>query len=106
MQGADWLLRCRKNRGRIETSQCDSLGILCPVCEETGEIYNRNRSRTMFFAFTKYGPCYHHCKKNNNNNKQDNYNKKRVWLGENLKKKKTVNMFLESYSAIFSKMQF
>ena len=40
-----------------------------------------------------------------NNNKQDNYNKKRVWLGENLKKK-TVNMFLESYSAIFSKMQF
>ena len=44
-------------------------------------------------------------KKKNNNNKQDNYNKKRVWLGENLKKK-TVNMFLESYSAIFSKMQF
>lgn len=41
--------------------------------------------------------------KKNNNNKQDNYNKKRVWLGE---QKKTVNMFLESYSAIFSKMQF
>ena len=43
--------------------------------------------------------------KKKKNNKQDNYNKKRVWLGENLKKK-TVNMFLESYSAIFSKMQF
>lgn len=42
--------------------------------------------------------------KKKKNNKQDNYNKKRVWLGENLKK--TVNMFLESYSAIFSKMQF
>ena len=43
--------------------------------------------------------------KNNKVNKQDNYNKKRVWLGENLKKN-TVNMFLESCSAIFSKMQF
>lgn len=88
MQGADWLLRCRKNRGRIETSQCDSLGILCPVCEETGEIYNRNRSRTMFFLLSlNMDPVIIIVKKKNNNNKQDNYNKKRVWLGENLKKK-------------------
>ena len=85
MQGADWLLRCRKNRGRIKTSQCDSLEILC---EETGE---KKTTTTIV--------------KKNNNNKQHNYNKKRVWLGENLRKK-TVNMFLESYSAIFSKMQF
>ena len=84
MQGADWFLRCRKNRGHIKTSQCDSLAILC---EETGEIYTCNRSRTIFFAVTKYRPCYHHCRKKNNNNKQHNYNKKSVWLGENLKTK-------------------
>ena len=32
-------------------------------------------------------------KKNNKNNKQDNYNKKRVWLGENLKKKNCKHVF-------------
>lgn len=104
MQGADWLLRCRKNRGGIETSQCDSWGILCPVCEETGEIYTRNRSRTMFFVFTKYGPCYHHCKKKQQQQARQ-LQQKTCLVGGELKKK-TVNMFLESYSAIFSKMQF
>lgn len=102
MQGADWFLRCRKNRGRIKTSQCDSLGILC---EETGEIYTCNRSRTIFFAVTKYRPCYHHCRKKQQQQQATQLQQKTCLVGGELKKK-TVNMFLESYSAIFSKMQF
>ena len=105
MQGADWLLRCRKNRGRIETSQCDSLGILCPVCEETGEIYNRNRSRTMFFFLSlNMDPVIIIVKKKQQQQTRQ-LQQKTCLVGGELKKK-TVNMFLESYSAIFSKMQF
>ena len=87
MQGADWLFRCRKNRGRIKTSQCDSLGILSDSLRRNrGNLYPQPIPHDVFLLSLNMDPVII-VKKNNKNNKQDNYNKKRVWLGENLKKK-------------------
>ena len=103
MQGADWLLRCARTAGALKQVSVILWGFFAKQQEKFIPATDPSR---RFFAFTKYGPCYHHCKKKKQQQQQQQARQQKMCLAGGELKKKTVNMFLESYSAIFSRMQF
>ena len=60
MQGADWLLRCARTAGALKQVSVILFGFFAKKQEKFIPATDPAR---YFCAFTKYGPCYHHCKK-------------------------------------------